>query len=42
LDVTLKTVETHVASVYAKLGVSSGDGNPRVLAILAWLRARSE
>jgi DNA-binding NarL/FixJ family response regulator len=43
MHVALKTVETHVASALAKLGLPpSPDDNRRVLAVLAWMRARSE
>lgn len=40
LTLTSRTVETHVASVFAKLGLSaSPDANRRVLAVIAHLRA---
>lgn len=40
LHLSPKTVETHVAAVFAKLGLApSPDDNRRVLAALAWLRA---
>ena len=40
LHLSPKTVETHVAAVFAKLGlVPDPDDNRRVLAALAWLRA---
>jgi DNA-binding NarL/FixJ family response regulator len=40
LYVSLKTVETHVASVFTKLGLNpASDDNRRVLAVLTWLRA---
>jgi DNA-binding NarL/FixJ family response regulator len=41
LVVTLRTVETHVANIFGKLGLEQeADVNRRVLAVLAWLRAR--
>jgi DNA-binding NarL/FixJ family response regulator len=40
LHLAPKTVENHVASVFAKLQMpASADDNRRVLAVLAWLRA---
>jgi DNA-binding NarL/FixJ family response regulator len=40
LYVSTKTVETHVASVFTKLGLyQASDDNRRVLAVLTWLRA---
>lgn len=43
MHVALKTVESYVASVFTKLGLPpSADDNRRVLAVLTWLRTRSE
>ena len=43
LHLSAKTVEAHVASVFAKLDLSAAPrDNRRVLAVLAWLRAASE
>jgi DNA-binding NarL/FixJ family response regulator len=40
LHLSAKTVETHVASVFTKLGLSADQhDNRRVLAVLVWLRA---
>jgi DNA-binding NarL/FixJ family response regulator len=37
-----KTIETHAASVFAKLGVpGDSDDNRRVLAVLSWLRCQN-
>ena len=42
MHVALKTVETYLAWVYTKIGLpQSPDDNRRVLAVLAWMRARS-
>ncbi|HET9051672.1 MAG TPA: LuxR C-terminal-related transcriptional regulator, partial [Candidatus Dormibacteraeota bacterium] len=35
-----KTVETHVSSIFSKLGIEgTADDNRRILSVLAWLRA---
>jgi DNA-binding NarL/FixJ family response regulator len=40
LFISTKTVETHVAAVFTKLGLRpTSDDNRRVLAVLSWLRA---
>ncbi len=42
LQVSPKTVESHVASIFAKLALPAGsEDNRRVLAVLSWLRAGS-
>lgn len=43
MHVALKTVESYVAAVFAKLGLPPrADDNRRVLAVMAWMRARAE
>ena len=42
LDLTVKTVEGHVAMIFSKLGLEqAGDDNRRVLAVIQFLRASS-
>ena len=41
LSITLKTVETHVASIFSKLALEpEPDGHRRVMAVLTYLRSR--
>jgi DNA-binding NarL/FixJ family response regulator len=41
MHLAIKTIETNVAAIFGKLGLSQArDDNRRVLAVLAWLRAR--
>lgn len=37
-SITEKAVEANIARIYTKLDLTGGDGNRRVLAVLAWLR----
>jgi DNA-binding NarL/FixJ family response regulator len=41
LHLTAKTIEKHIAHIFTKLGLDSSDTatNPRVHAVLTWLRA---
>ncbi|GAA3281349.1 response regulator transcription factor [Dactylosporangium vinaceum] len=38
LNLSARAIEDHVSRVFDKLGIRTGDGNPRVLAVITWLR----
>jgi DNA-binding NarL/FixJ family response regulator len=43
LFLSSKTVETHVSTIFSKLGIEdTADDNRRVLSVLTWLRGDSE
>jgi DNA-binding NarL/FixJ family response regulator len=43
LFLSVKTVEAHAATIFAKLGLhAAAQDNRRVLAVLSWLRSNSE